>query len=55
MIDECNFCGREIESDGTDEGRYKMLIFHVWIHHYEKGMGRTLKEVLEFGPLGEEE
>lgn len=55
MIDECNFCEREIESDGTDEGRYKMLVLHVWLYHYEKGMGRTLKEVLEFGPLEEEE
>ncbi|GAG93831.1 unnamed protein product [marine sediment metagenome] len=56
MIDVCKFCGRVIESDGTDEDRYKMLVFHVWMHHYEKGQGRTLREVLEFGPFeGEEE
>jgi hypothetical protein len=55
MIDTCNFCGREIESDGTDKDRYKMLVFHVWIHHDEREKGRTLRQTLKEGPIGEEE
>jgi len=50
MIDECNFCGREIESDGTDEHRYKMLIIHIWMHHDETHLGIPLTDTAKNGP-----
>jgi hypothetical protein len=55
MIDECNFCGMSIESDGTEEHRYKMLVFHIWLHHYETGQSRSLRDVCNLGPMEEEE
>lgn len=50
MIDICRFCGVPIESDGTEEHRYKMLVIHVWAHHDETHLGISLKETLRNGP-----
>ena len=59
-VKRCLFCELPLASQDEweswdEDEKYKRVVFHVWIHHNERDKGRSLKETLSSGPLGEEE